>query len=179
MKVSTAKVTQTEISIVDEGAWARVRYSEPASEVVILSDYGHWSYCGWGRHGRSSMAAFLAEINMDYAAGKFLGADSKVFDAEETVRYVRNHILECRREAGVRVRRKSSKMSPERARFEWELAEEISGRSYDTWAQQTSIDPYEISQARMVNPSWQNFWERLWEPGIRPELRRLAGGVTS
>ena len=33
---------------------------------------------------------------------------------------------------------------------------------------------YEIGHATRMDPSWRQFWDRIWEPYIRPELRRLA-----
>lgn len=169
--VVVEEIRMTQITVHRAMSWAKIRWQEDCGFVTIHSDYGSWSF-GWPCHGRPSLAYFLASLDAWYMGGKMLGPGLDVFDEAASIAAVRAHVLECRREAGFC-------WTKERAREEWKLAgsiEEVGG--IDEWYRETSIDDaWEIAHVTRMNPAWRQFWDRIWEPHVRPELRRLAEQV--
>ena len=146
------------------GEWAVIRFEESSGHVSIVSDFGSWSY-GWPpRHrGPVSLGRFLAVINIGYMGGKMLGADIDVPDPVATEKSVKETIIEWRNDGS---------FTAEQAREEWDLADEIASSGIEYWLHQTSLhDAWEMP-CTCMNNSWQMFWERLWEPLIRPELAK-------
>jgi len=168
MGAHVEEIWMTRIFVREPGGlgWGILRFSEEDAFVSIQSDYGNWSHVWPKRHlGRPSVAAFLAEVECDYAGDKMLGADRDVYDEERTVKWIKEWILECRREGA---------WTGDRAREEWELLGLLEERGFDAWCWETSIDDACGMRRERIDRSFKMFWDRIWEPHIRPELRRFA-----
>ncbi|MEM1181199.1 MAG: hypothetical protein AAGM22_22845 [Acidobacteriota bacterium] len=145
------------------GGWCYLRFQERTGFVSIASDFGHWTF-HWPPYYRpDSLGHFLSCVDEGYAGRKFLGADYQHICNEATARAAKNTILRERREGYF------GKLE---AREEWDLAEEISSgeRDLDSWVWVSEIkDAYELIEYA-ADGSWLAFWERVWEPHLRPAL---------
>jgi len=153
-----------EIKANDGFSWARVLW-EDSGRVIILSDYGHWSYW-WGHRGEGvTVPRFLAKIDMHYAGGKMLGVALWVRDDDATVEAIRETIIELRRTGAI---------DKDTARSEWERCEQFEAGDipFDAWCMDSEIDDAYECHRRKVCSEWEQFWRRLWEPHIVPVLRQ-------
>ena len=147
------------------GEWAELLW-RPSGRVIIISDYGNWSYY-WGHRGSKSTAAFLVELDIHYMGKKMLGAELEEFSLDSTFKRICEGILSARY---------SGDLSKDNARNEWELAQELDEGdiSFEGWGLSSEFfreDWYEYSCKEMVS-EWTNFWDRLWVPLILPELNK-------
>lgn len=176
-KVETTEATITEVRVEPGGDWsdwATVRFQEKTGFISIRSDHGDWSY-QWTRHMRGgiSLAEFLGSLDIEYAGEKFIGPGLWVYSGEKTQASVRYHILESRRDGS---------MDRDEARSEWDLAEDLDDYEvpvFVDWVRESTIDDaYEFRRTE-IDLSWRHFWERLWEPWIRPELKEIAASMVT
>ena len=131
--------------------------------MIILSDYGHWSFW-WGYRGDYSVPAFLAKLDIGYMGGKMMGVELYEYSETSTVQAIREHVIDYRH--------KWRSMSKEAARYEWDLAAELESGEIDLheWYSQTKLeDAYEF-QRKEICSTWQCFWDRLWVPLVQPIL---------
>lgn len=148
----------------DHGAWARLLW-EDNGRVIIISDFGHWSYW-WGHRGTSSVAKFLAGLDSFYMGNKMLGSDFRKHSDSETIKSIRQFIRDERKNGG---------MEKHKAREEWNLVQDYEDGEYDYrgWIEQTSIcEPWDLGRTE-CSIDWKSFWDRLWVPLIQPELTGL------
>lgn len=149
------------------GAWAKLLWDDDG-RVIILSDYGDWTYY-WGCRGKGvSVAQFLSKLDEQYMGKKMLGADYWVPDDDATAGYIRSQILDQRRRAS---------LGKDLARSEWETVQRYDDGDigFEQWGNETdffSDDWYEYRQTT-GDSCWNNFWEKLWVL-IVPELKKIA-----
>jgi hypothetical protein len=142
--------------------WAEVYLRLDRGHVMIVSDFGNWSYV-WplNRLGGKTLCEFLVGVGRDYAGRKFLGSKYRVYDHDATVQCVRARILEERRDDG---------LSASIAKEEFELLWLLDERGFDSWAWETTFsDPCDFRR-ETVDTSWLTFWEEVWDPVVRPAL---------
>ena len=165
------KTTYNEISVKnDHGAWARLLW-EDNGRVIIISDFGHWSYW-WGHRGSDSVAKFLAGLDSFYMGNKMLGTHFRNHSDQETVKAIRKFICDERR---------NGDMEKHKAREEWAIAECYEDGDYDYrgWIENTSIcEPWDLGRTE-CSIDWTSFWDRLWVPLIKPQLTELVASATS
>ena len=143
-------------------AWMRLLW-EDNGRVIILSDYGHWSYF-WGSIGDQTIEEFLIDLDSHYMGKKMLESEFYVTDDEGTIKAVREHILQCRRDGDI---------DKDGAREEWELLNDYADGELDVraWCEASSFDdPWEWRESK-ANDTWVNFWNRLWQPHAVPALK--------
>lgn len=141
--------------------WAILRLEESTGFVSIESDWGDWSY-RWPSYARaSSLGSFLNEINVHYAAGKFLGERAREFSPEKTERSVKTAILEMRRR---------DDLTSETAREEWELASCIRDEGFDVFCHKSTLDSPWDYHSTEPDQQFSAFWERAWVPFFKPAL---------
>lgn len=165
VSVIVQEVRYQEIYVKTKHSWCQVQWQENG-RVVILSDYGDWSYW-WGHRGSASTAAFLSQLDCDYMCNKLLGTSSQELDPDRTHRAMQDAVLRARRELV---------FTKEEAREEWEGLQDFEGdqRSFETWAADSRLDDaYEFARHKL-NSTWQHFWGRLWLPHVRPALQAFA-----
>ena len=112
-------------------AWAIITL-DPRGIFQAVSDYGTYSYAGWGDHGCKSFKHFLVRLKeADYFIGKVCGHDSgrsgpgragQVFSFERTVKDIRRDLCE---------RRRDDRLSKASARACWDEIEEKLGETSD------------------------------------------------
>lgn len=146
--------------------WARVDLDGKTGLVSITSDYGNWSHY-WTAIGDLSLTAFCAKINRDYVAGKMMGSSRSVIDIDKTKHAIRKRILELRREGS---------FCATTARTEWHASDFINEGEYQTFLHHTEICEAWEYRCSMENPTWTNFWDRLWVPFIQPALFEIIEG---
>ena len=105
-------------------------------------------------------------ITRDYTGGNLLGTRYTVLDVKATIEAAKRRILRLRRK-GV--------LDADEARCDWEWVKGIHDDHSITTYIHNSLTPeaYEC-HCTMENPRWVRFWECVWVPHIRPELKRLA-----
>jgi hypothetical protein len=161
------QTTFNEISVKRKhGCWARLLW-EDSGRVIIISDYGNWSYICTHR-GTSSVPEFLADLDSFYMGKKMLGSHFTNHSDELTIKSIREFILESRKNGG---------MDKERAIEEWEIVGYYADGDcdYRGWVEKTSIcDPWDLGRDECSH-EWTSFWNRIWVPLIQPELQSLAG----
>lgn len=89
-------------------AWARIWITDDGCFTTI-SDHGNYGY--WWTAPGCEFRKFLCGCNTDYLANKLRHGETE-FDGEESVKQIRRHICEWRRDGT---------LSRERAAEEWEL----------------------------------------------------------
>lgn len=112
-----------------------------------VSDYGNYAYL-WNHHGCVDFREFLADPKVDvHYFGKKLAPNSDRFSEERTVRYVRERIIDLR---------KQKLIGRETARTEWEIIDEhlrSNGQvlGLHDWMEDTELgkwlEIYDISQS--------------------------------
>ena len=146
--------------------WARLLMEESTGRVVIVSDYGDWSYC-WTSIGERSLAEFLHGLNSQYMGEKLLGSGLRSHDDDSTIKGLRNLIVEYRKD-GV--------LTKEEAAAEWEYVKQYEDGwgDFRWWCDQTEFFdcPYDYSIYQPV-ACWTEFWNRIWTPLIKPALREI------
>lgn len=101
-----------------------------------VSDYGNYSFA-WRHFGEGDFRAFVAGLGWDYLAGKLgpCSGHQDQADYERTVKVIREHILEHRREGYY---------SKDMARAEWEAVELLDGEATEVgiheWMEATRIE---------------------------------------
>lgn len=133
--------------------------------VIVASSYGTWSY-SWRHFGEQSIASFLEGCDCEYLGKKFLGDDAWQFDSIATIAEIKRYILQSRRDGY---------LDKSEARYEWTLWQTLERGeiSYVEWRIGTNIEDCFEPRRRQLNSSWRFFWDRLWEPHVRPALREL------
>lgn len=163
---TVTKITETtfkEIFVRNENyAWCRLLLEESTGRVVIISDYGSWTYC-WSHIGEKTLEEFLAQLDRDYMGHKMLGVHSEVIDEDATQEAIKQEIFKQRRVGS---------FSRDEARAEYSFLQELTDGCVDFngWASNTAIDDCYEYQRRCINPCWANFWKYLWRPLIKPAL---------
>jgi hypothetical protein len=103
------------------GAWAIITLDERGIFQAV-SDFGSYSYEGWGHRGGESFKEFLCGLrDCDYFLGKVLPRGEE-FDWDATVREIRRSILDRRRYGG---------LGKESARAAWDDVEHLE-HNHDT-----------------------------------------------
>jgi len=167
MTLGTA--TFNEIRVSQEFEWARLLWEESTGRVIVLSAHGNWSYC-WAHIGTDTLAEFLASLHMEYVGGKFFGSALREFSLDETVSFIRQEIMDCRKSA---VWKDDKKSASEWARHEWNLVHSLNDGEIDfrDWFQETSFDDAYEYRRTSIRADWVSFWERTWLKFIVPELK--------
>lgn len=164
--VESTRSVRVRASLRGGASWALLRFEDSTGWVNITSDYGHWTYHWHPNHRSESLGNFLSHIDRDYAAGKFLGGAAAVYDQETTARHVRYMICSYRRDGT---------LSKERARQEWDHVE-LLNESRAAWLAMTRLPNAFDMYCTVIDHSFQNFWSRLWDPMIKPQLARWPAG---
>lgn len=150
----------------DRYAWAKLLWQDDG-RVIILSDYGTWSYF-WGHRGEGvSVEEFLLQLNEDYMGSKMLAGDLMVFSLKDTVNGIRGEIRDRILEGSI---------SNAEVAFENSICDclEDEDFSFEDWMKATELDEPWESAKKEICPEWSNFWSRLWVPLIKPQLQILV-----
>jgi hypothetical protein len=163
-QVSTGTRTFRQIIAADEyRSWINLLWDK-AGRVIILSDYGNWSYM-WPCRGEGvTTEAFLLQSDSEYVGKKMMGSEYWEFDLEKTVERILEQIKDEETECD------------ETLREEQNLLDLLScgDMDFDTWCRKTTIeDAYELARHSPCN-DWTQLWERLWIPFVKPELEKMA-----
>lgn len=163
--VTVQEVRYQEIHVQTKHSWCRVQWQENG-RVVILSDYGDWSYW-WGHRGSASTATFLAQLDCDYMCHKLLGSHSQEIDTQRTYRAMQDAVLQARRDG---------LLTKDEAREEWDRVQDFEGgdRSFEMWVQDSALDDAYEYKCHKLSSDWQNFWDRLWVPHVKPALQEFV-----
>ena len=162
--IRSRQIKEHEILVrAERGEWVSLRLEESTGSVCILSDFGHWSYFWPPAHRGENLPKFLSRLCSDYAGGKFLGAALDVYDPQKTAAFIRETILEERRDGG---------LTKTQARDEWILSRDLD--SFEIWWNETELSDASEMRCTSTDHSWTAFWDRLWKPFVRPELLNLA-----
>jgi len=160
------------------GDSASVIIYESEGRVVINSSFGDWSYA-WHHRGSKTVAEFICDLDKSYMGGKMLGSSISMFDEEATLKEVKKTIVAARRER--RINGEPYGLDKEQAAIEWNRAEEYLCGSYggctDGWtlyASESQLEDVFECYCTKMHPDWVAFWDRLWEPVMRPELREYV-----
>lgn len=141
-------------------------------ELLIHSSYGSWAHV-WANLG-SPFKRWIAEgVECDYLASKLMGDKARVFDGKKTVKGLREHVCEARRE---------NKFTKDAARIIWDwiaeneddlassdgaFVEQMGGALYecqltnDRAATLFFEQPWEYL-ATELNPGFVQFHKELW-----------------
>lgn len=156
-----------EISAVTKSwGWARLLIDEETGRVVIVSDYGEWSYC-WRHIGDRTLPQFLAGLNWDYMGEKMLNGNIRVPSDERTVNHIKSEIISLR---------KTGTLDKEEAALEWEFIDEFQRgwTDFRGWCDQTHLmEPWEY-RCDEPNGQWMSFWDHIWTPLIVPALKQIG-----
>lgn len=167
----TGEATFHEIFVKDSyHAWAKLLWQDDG-RVIILSDYGVWSYF-WGHRGEGvSVEEFLSDLDEGYMGSKMLAGNLMVFSLEKTVKGIREEIADLIREGSI---------EDANAIFESNLCKCLEDEDFpfDEWMKATELDEPWESARKEICPEWANFWSRLWVPLIKPQLERMQRGNT-
>lgn len=122
----------------DRGTWLGEFVISDDGFFATVSDYGNYAYA-W-THAGCEFREFLASIGPDYLLGKLCGRRSE-YTALDTLKYVKKHILEARRDGG---------FGKDDARKEWDLLAEHNdldaSEDFSAWLCDTSIgDAFEMA----------------------------------
>jgi hypothetical protein len=146
--------------------WVNLLWDK-AGRVIILSDYGNWSFF-WGCRGEGvSTEKFLAELDMHYMGKKMLGDKFWDFDLDSTVDAINACIKEYL---------KNGYLSEGDSFTEYAQVKTLSegGISFEMWCQDAYLDDaYELA-VNVPSNDWQQLWDRLWVPFVQPELKRIS-----
>jgi len=171
-KTSVEVETVTTIRITSRvgSSWALLSW-DASGLVHISSDHGRWTHFWNPRHiGETNIPGFLAQLDVDYAGGKFLGGKLYINDVEKTVKGLRSRVLELRRQED---------LEQDAAREEWERLEDIHNESeLDEFYRNTELEEPWYHQSTRMEPAWRNFWDLHWI-AMRPELHKLAAAESA
>ena len=161
--------TFKEIYVKSDMTWARFFWEKKTGLVIIVSDYGNWSYC-WTHIGRVSLPLFLSQLDSQYMGKKMLSTGYWVFDHEATVKEIKSTILRLRRDTD---------LEKDEAAAEWDAVKKLESGFFDTndWYNASNLDLFcDSDEYRRTQPNsdWQSFWDRIWVPHIKPELVKLC-----
>ncbi|MDX1527026.1 MAG: hypothetical protein R3337_00275 [Gammaproteobacteria bacterium] len=80
-------------------SWSLWLLDQETGSLCIVSDYGNWTHC-WGRSGcvHADFRREFLRLGGHYIGKKLTHGMTRVFQAEETVKLVRETILELRRD---------------------------------------------------------------------------------
>ena len=164
--VTVKRIQMVEIDYRCAFDWAKIRFEEETGFVSIQSDYGNWSF-GWTSIGPDSLAKFLSGLNVGYMGGKMLGGALNVFDVEGAEEDVLKYIEEETWE------------DEDEKLWEIGLANDLGrGRgeqSWNDWLSSTDIEEaHLIGWCTKMDDQWRSFWDRIWEPHVKPELKKLT-----
>lgn len=157
----------------------RVRCDRPGEgwAVVVLgsdgffstvSDWGNYAYW-WSHHGEPDFRLFIHNLMRDphYAATKLGGKHSRVYDGPETVKAIKQCIIE---------RRMQEQLTAEEAREEWERIDgniEDDEAWFGIWWSETKLeDAHELRRTctdRQLLAFCERVLPRLWDL-VRAEL---------
>lgn len=151
------------------GAWCNLLWND-RGRVILLSDYGCWSY-PWTHRGDKSVPEFLLELEREYTGKKFLGNDVYEQDHDATVTAIREQIV---------MERKDRDITADTAADEWLLAQNYADGEIDfsEWGNTTQLQDQWECRRRMICSDWTNLWERLWVPLLVPELSKFIATQT-
>lgn len=149
-------------------SWSVWFVDEGTGSLMILGDFGNWAHT-WGHAGRSDKAKndFRLELLSfdEWYIGKKLGygvADE--FDAEGTVKHIRQYLLELRRGSEIRA---------EVARKTWNALNYVECQY--TWGQfldqDENWDWAEFGQSRKKNDVWLNHLMTVTLPRFKAAMR--------
>lgn len=165
-KVTYNTTTLQEILVRSSNSWAKLQWDARSGQVTITSDYGHWSYY-WYSIGTQTLAKFLSGLDHDYMGNKMLGTNMYVFNEAETAQAIWKEIVRNRRD---------KVFSKSKARTEFENLQYFADGEYDfrMWVENSTIpDAWDCSRTT-TNPTWMNFWNRMWIPFIKPKLLQIS-----
>lgn len=131
------------------GMWAIITL-DPRGIFQAVSDFGSYSYEGWGHHGCESFKHFLVGLrDADYFLGKVCGSGQgrsgpgrggQTFAFDATIRELRRRVIERRRDGGFHVRwyklppgADPAKTAKDLARQAWDEIEKIDDTSDETY----------------------------------------------
>ncbi len=126
---------------------------------AVCSDYGdyayHWPNQNWGPQG---FRGFLAQVDQGYLLSKI--APNRVYSGSQTLKTIRERILYLRRQ---------THLSRERAREEWDLAEDVNAsyaEAFGHWVGETTLDDaYELC-CYECDPEAVQFCEHVFRPFV-------------
>jgi len=164
IETKVVETTFKQIRVHDGFDRCRLCWQDETGHVIIASSYGHWQYY-WTSIGNRTLAQFLAKLDMHYMGGKMLGIGIDVNCDRSTIQCIREHIIEYRRDCTY---------TKEFAREEWQTVDSWeSGMLMDfrEWCETTKIDDAYELRRKIINPSWEQFWNKLWVPLVVPVLK--------
>ncbi|OYU91942.1 MAG: hypothetical protein CFE29_03595 [Bradyrhizobiaceae bacterium PARB1] len=152
--------------------WAFIYVDEAHGVFTSYGSFGNYNY-SWGSIGDRTLKQFLAGLNFDYFMGK-TRRDYLRFDAEASVKGIKEHILEARRVGDI---------SKDEARQAWREADDLehhqSADSFYSYLCQSEeiMDLYggdycDIARERPDGDS-RGFWQKIW-----PEFLKQASALT-
>ncbi len=128
--------------------------------VTIRSTFGNfgyfWSHCG------ENWKTFLKKVDMDYAMNKLSDSSIYAFDIEESVKFVKNDIIELR---------KTGSLTKEQAREYTDELNSLCDNDERLFMEALSEmkcynDCYYEMSVKPIKRSIVNFWETLWIPFV-------------
>lgn len=157
--------------------WARIFIQGGTAEpgrnwgyISVVSSFGNFGHC-FSHIGTQAIEGFLLGVGFDYLMGKFFGLESRIFDADKTLKWLREGILE---------RRRDERMKKERARDLWDMVQDADDNGYQTCeafthylAERDSYFWEEFSNGGTQdspNPQCVGFWQDIW-PHFTAQLR--------
>lgn len=140
-------------------------------ELIAATSFGtvshHWSSMG------QPAAKFLPRLERDYALGKLWGSGDRVFDADATLRYIKQEITKQRR---------AGEIDAEEARERWDNLPEYLDNEHELaqladdcdWLWQGLSEGDYVQQK--INPQAEGFWRYLWprfleQLAVTPEVK--------
>ena len=151
--------------------WAVLMWDDQGV-VTLHTDHGSWVHQWHPSHiGSGSIPSFLAQINSSYAGSKFMGLRFKVVDVEKTVRDVKEHIIQERRNH----RDHCGGYTDVEARDIWDgIADITETWELDEWLHSDPFCDAHEHLRHKPDPQWSSMWDRLWLPLLRPELAKIG-----
>jgi hypothetical protein len=171
MKVSRYQAECYHVSNGYDGASIFLRYwprddGGSSGYIAVVGSFGSFGHY-FGNCG-SDFRSFLCGCDKYYLAGKFFGADARVFDCDKTVEALKGQIIGWRRDGSI---------DREEAREMFDAVKEASHTNseegfFTELQQMPKFYDFEVYglAARMMNPQAAGFFSDLW-PGFVAELR--------
>lgn len=129
-----------------------------SGRLIILGSYGNWTHY-FSHIGDSTIEQFLSQIEDKYLGRKLLGEDYLVFDLDSTVSTLM--------EASDLVFADSQEKENELRLIDLLSNEDI---SFDMYAAESNIPDVWESQEYKVNPMWEQFVSKFWNPLVKPRF---------